>query len=307
MRRYPFERTTTMSNDTFERGKVRIDEKTGVPTTGHEWDGIEELNTPLPRWWVWTFWVTAIWGVLYCFVYPAWPTLSGGTQGLFGWNSRTEVAQEIGELQTTRAPILAKLNAASLSDIEANPELLAAARMVGSVAFVNNCAGCHGAGGQGAKGYANLNDDDWIWGGKLADIQSTIEHGARWDGDKATHSSAMPAFGRDGIMTPEQISIVADHVRTYADLPNAPEPTAEGQKLYDENCAACHGVDAKGNTELGAPNLVDAIWLYGSDKPAIVNRIVNGGGGVMPAWKDRLDDTTIKALTVYVHSLGGGQ
>ena len=174
MRKYPFERTTTMSNDTFERGKVRIDEKTGVPTTGHEWDGIEELNTPLPRWWVWTFWVTAIWGVAYCFVYPAWPTLSGGTQGLFGWNSRTEVAQEIGELQTTRAPILAKLNAASLSDIEANPELLAAARMVGSVAFVNNCAGCHGAGGQGAKGYANLNDDDWIWGGKLADIQTTI-------------------------------------------------------------------------------------------------------------------------------------
>ncbi len=296
-----------MSEDTFEHKKIRIDEHSGVPTTGHEWDGIEELNTPLPRWWVWTFWATIIWGVAYCVVYPAWPTAGGGTKGLFDWNSRTQLSQEVAELQQTRAPILAKIKDATLEQIESNPDLLSAARMVGSVAFANNCAGCHGAGGQGSKGYANLNDDDWIWGGKLADIRQTIEHGVRWEADKATRSSAMPAFGRDGILTPAQISLLADHVRTYAELPDAVAPTAEGEKLYAENCAACHGPEGKGNPELGAPNLADAIWLYGGDKASIVNRIANGGGGVMPAWKDRLDETTIKALTVYVHSLGGGQ
>ncbi|MCC3246837.1 cytochrome-c oxidase, cbb3-type subunit III [Methylocystis sp. WRRC1] len=295
-----------MSQDA-EHGKIRIDEHSGVPTTGHEWDGIEELNTPLPRWWVWTLWATIIWGIAYTVVYPAWPTFSGGTKGLFGWSSRDQVAQEMADLQETRGPILAKIKDASLEQIESNPELLAAARMVGKVAFATNCAACHGAGGQGAKGYANLNDDDWIWGGKLADIRQTIEHGVRWDADKATRTSAMPAFGRDGILTPEQISIVADHVRTYAETPDSDAPTAEGEKLYAENCAACHGVEGKGNPEMGAPALYDQVWLYGSDKPSIVARITNGGGGVMPAWKDKLDETTIKALTVYVHSLGGGQ
>jgi len=296
-----------MSDDKHKRTTVRIDDHSGVPTTGHEWDGIEELNTPLPRWWVWTFWVTIIWAIGYSLVYPAWPTLSGGTQGLFGWHARSQLSQEIVDLQTTRAPLLAKLKTASLKQIEDSPELLTAARMVGAVAFANNCAGCHGAGAQGAKGYANLNDDDWIWGGNLETIRATIEHGVRWESDKETHSSAMPAFGRDGILTSDQISLVADHVRTFAELPDAVAPTAEGQKIYDENCAACHGTEGKGNSELGAPNLTDAIWLYGSDKPTIVNRIANGGGGVMPAWNNRLDETTIKALTVYVHSLGGGQ
>jgi cytochrome c oxidase cbb3-type subunit 3 len=296
-----------MSEDTFGKDKIRIDKVSGTPTTGHEWDGIEELNTPLPRWWVWSFVVTVIWGIGYVLVYPAWPTLSGGTQGLFGWHSRDQVASELNDLQTLRGPIMDKLKDASLAQIETNPELLAAARTVGKTAFATNCAACHGAGGQGAKGYANLNDDDWIWGGKLVDIQRTIEHGVRWDADKETHVSAMPAFGKDGILTPEQISAVADHVRTYAETPDSDAPTAEGEKLYAENCAACHGVDGKGNPELGAPALYDQVWLYGADKATIVSRIVNGGGAVMPAWQGRLDPTTIKALTVYVHSLGGGQ
>lgn len=296
-----------MSQETFEHGKVRIDPLSGTPTTGHEWDGIEELNTPLPRWWVWTLWITILWSIGYCIVYPAWPTLEGGSKGVFGWSSRGQVAQDMADLQTTRGPILDKIRNAPLDKIESDPELLAAARMVGRVAFLTNCASCHGAGGQGAKGYANLNDDDWIWGGKLDDIRQTIEHGVRWSADNASRSMAMPALGRDGSLTAQQIDILADHVRTYAELPDAVAPTAEGEKLYADNCASCHGVEGKGNPELGAPNIVDAIWLYGSDKATIANRIANGGGGVMPAWKDRLDETTIKALTVYVHSLGGGQ
>ena len=297
----------TMPDKKHEKAKVRIDAHSGVPTTGHEWDGIEELNTPLPRWWVWTFWLTVLWAIAYTIVYPAWPTLSGGTRGLFGWNSRNQLTQEVTQLQVTRAPIFAKLKNASLEEIVANPDLLSAARMVGAAAFANNCAACHGAGGAGSKGYANLNDDDWIWGGHLNEIRTTIEHGARWETDKATHSSSMPAFGRDGLLTPDQISILADHVRTFAELPDTVAPTAEGQKLYDDNCAACHGIEGKGNTELGAPNLTDAIWLYGSDKPTIISRIKNGGGGVMPAWSEKLDEITIKALSIYVHSLGGGQ
>jgi cytochrome c oxidase cbb3-type subunit III len=295
---------TTMSDD---KGKVRVDPFSGVPTTGHEWDGIEELNTPLPRWWVWTFWITIVWGIAYAIAYPSWPTLSGGTQGLLAWNARSQVTSDVADLQATRGPVLEKIAAAPLEGIESDPQLLAASRMVGKVAFATNCASCHGAGGQGAKGYANLNDDDWIWGGKLADIKQTIEHGVRWEADKATHSSAMPAFGRDGVLTPEQISIVADHVRTYAETPDSDAPTLEGEKLYAENCASCHGVEGKGNPEVGAPALYDRVWLYSADKPTIVARIANGGGAVMPAWKDRLDDTTIKALAVYVHSLGGGQ
>ncbi len=287
--------------------KVRIDPLSGVPTTGHEWDGIEELNTPLPRWWVWTFAATVVWSIAYCIVYPAWPLLHGATEGLLGWHSRTAVVQDIAALQETRAPILEKIKNAPIDTIEKNPELLLAARTVGRVAFLNNCAACHGAGAQGAKGYPNLNDDDWLWGGKLSDIRTTIEHGVRWDADKDTRSGTMPAFGRDGLLTPQQVSEVADWVRTMADLPDALAPEPAGEKLYNDNCAVCHGADGKGNQSVGAPNLFDAIWLYGSDKGAIVNRIMQGGGGVMPAWKGRLDDTTIKALTVYAHSLGGGQ
>lgn len=296
-----------MSLDNTHEGKVRIDAHSGTPTTGHNWDGIEELNTPLPRWWVWTFVATIVWSVGFCIAYPAWPLLSSATEGVLGWHSRAMVAQDLADLQTARAPILAKIKDAPLEAIEQNAELLAAARTVGRVAFLNNCAGCHGAGAQGAKGYPNLNSNDWIWGGKLADIRNTIAHGVRWEADNQTHSGAMPAFGRDGILTAAQISDVADYVRTMADVPDALAPEPKGEKIYNDNCAACHGLEGEGNQTVGAPSLFDPVWLYGSDKPTIVARITQGGGGVMPAWQGRLDDTTIKALTVYVHSLGGGQ
>ena len=286
----------------------RVDAQTGTPTTGHEWDGIAELNTPLPRWWLWTFYLTIVWAIGYWVVYPAWPGLTGFTTGTFGWNSRTEVAEQLADLQKLRGPGAAKLAAARLEDIEKTPELLGIARATGAAAFANNCAPCHGAGAQGAKGYPNLNDDDWLWGGKLADIQTTITHGVRWDADKQTRSSAMPSFGKDGTLKADEIANVAQFVRSLSGLPNEGNADlVKGKKIFAENCAVCHMEDGKGNQELGAPNLTDKIWLYGSDTASIVNRINVGGGGVMPAWGDRLDATTIKALTVYVHSLGGGK
>ncbi|MCC2109604.1 MAG: cytochrome-c oxidase, cbb3-type subunit III [Hyphomicrobiales bacterium] len=286
----------------------RVDARTGTPTTGHEWDGIAELNTPLPRWWLWTFYITIVWSIAYWIVYPAWPGITGWTAGVWGWNSRTAVVQDLQELKTMRAAGEAKLSAAKLEDIEKNPELLSIARAQGAAAFANNCAPCHGAGAQGAVGYPNLNDDEWLWGGKLADIQTTLQHGIRWDADKDTRSGAMPAFGKDGTLKADEIKNVAQYVRSLSGLPNeGGADLAKGKKVFADNCAACHGDDGKGNQELGAPNLTDKIWLYGSTTAAIENRVTVGGGGQMPAWGDRLDPTTIKALTVYVHSLGGGK
>jgi cytochrome c oxidase cbb3-type subunit III len=278
-----------------------------IGTTGHEWDGIEELNTPLPRWWLWVFYATIVWAIGYWVVYPAWPLVTSYTGGVFDWHTRSSVASQIAELQQERAPMMAKLSAASLKEIESTPELLDFARALGKRAFADNCAPCHGAGGGGAKGYPNLNDNDWLWGGSLAQIDDTITHGAR-SGDDAGHQGAMPAFGRDGLLKPDEISTVADFVRSLSGLPTTPDADLKrGAKIFADNCAVCHGPEGKGNREVGAPNLTDKIWLYASDKKTIMEGIVNGRGGVMPAWGGKLDTATIKALAVYVHTFGGGE
>jgi cytochrome c oxidase cbb3-type subunit III len=285
----------------------QIDELTGTATTGHEWDGLRELNTPLPRWWLWTFYATIIWAIAYWVVYPAWPLISSSTQGVFAWHSRSAVESDLTALEAARGPMVAKLAAASVTDIVNDPQLLDFARAQGRVAFGDNCAPCHGAGGGGAKGYPNLNDDDWLWGGKLAAIEQTIRHGAR-SGDKDNHEGNMPAFGRDGILKPDQISAVASYVRSLSGLPTEKGiDLALGKKVFADNCAVCHGPDGKGNREVGAPNLTDKIWLYGPDKATIMQGVQNGRGGVMPAWQGRLSEPIIKALTVYVYTFGGGE
>ncbi len=293
-----------MSSTHDHRG--RIDPATGVSTTGHEWDGIEELNNPLPRWWLWVWYASIVWAIGYWLLYPTWPLISQATPGLLGWHSRTAVVTQLDALQALRAESAAKLANASLEQIESTPALLSLARAQGRVAFADNCAPCHGAGGGGARGYPNLNDDDWLWGGTLEQVHQTIEFGIR-SGDDNAHVGNMPAFGRDGILTKPQISAVADYVRTLSGLAQPGADQEEGKTVFAENCAACHGDDGKGNQELGAPNLTDGIWLYGSDKATIEQGITNGRGNVMPAWHTRLDPTTIKALTVYVHTLGGGR
>jgi cytochrome c oxidase cbb3-type subunit III len=286
--------------------KTTVDPITGTATTGHEWDGLQELNTPLPRWWLWLFYATIVWAAGYWVVYPAWPLIASYSQGVFGWQSRTAVATELQSLKAQRAPLMDRLAAASLSQIVADPQLMDFARAVGKSAFAENCAPCHGAGGAGAKGYPNLNDDHWLWGGKLGDIEQTISHGVRAADDK-TRMGSMPAFGRDGMLKRGEILAAADYVRSLSGLatPNADIPLA--QKVFADNCAVCHGPDGKGNRELGAPNLTSGIWLYGPGKDVIVDGITNGRGAMMPAWSGRLDPTTIKALAVYVYSFGGGE
>lgn len=287
--------------------EIEIDKHTGTSTTGHEWDGIKELNTPLPRWWILTFYACIIWAVGYWFVYPSWPLLSSYAPGFMHYSSRADVAVELANLEAIRGDKMVALAKAPLADIEKDPALLALARARGKVVFGDNCAPCHGSGAAGAKGFPNLNDDDWLWGGSVDQIFQTIKFGAR-SGNSEAHEGQMLAFGKDGTLKKEEIATVANYVRSLSGLPTkAGVDVAAGQKIFSENCVACHGDEGKGNQDVGAPNLTDKIWLYGSDEATIIETITNGRAGVMPAWTDRLDPATIKAMAVYVHSLGGGK
>jgi cytochrome c oxidase cbb3-type subunit 3 len=248
-----------------------------------------------------------VWSVGYWVVYPSWPLLTSYTRGIAGWSSREAIATDLAALRVQRGAMMDRLASATPAQVAADPQLLDFARALGRTAFGDNCAPCHGSGGGGAKGYPNLNDDDWLWGGKLDDIATTIGFGIRSTHPK-TRLGAMPAFGRDGMMKRPDIETVSDYVRSIAGLPvEQGADLAAGKKLFATNCASCHGDDGKGKREMGAPDLTDKIWLYGSDKATIVDGIWNGRGGVMPAWAGRLDDTTLKALTVFVHTLGGGE
>lgn len=287
--------------------KHDTDAVTGTATTGHAWDGIRELDTPLPRWWLWLFYATIVWSIGYWIVYPSWPLVSSYTRGAFGWQSRTAVVTELSALKVRRAPMMDKIAAANLQQILGDQQLLDFAIAQGRVTFRDNCAPCHGSGGGGGHGYPNLVDDDWLFGGTLDQIAQTIRFGAH-SGDDRGRQGGMPAFGRDGMLKRDEIETVADYVRSLSGLPiDAKADLAGGKKIYEANCVPCHGADAKGNRDLGAPNLTDQIWLYGSDKATIVEDLWNGRAGVMPAWAGRLDDATIKAVAVYVHSLGGGE
>ncbi len=285
--------------------KKEIDHVTGVETTGHEWDGLKELNNPLPRWWVWVWVVTIIWAVGYWVVYPAWPTLSGHTKGTFGWTQYKELEASQAEIFARQSQYLDKFQAASYDQISGDPELYAFAQAGGRALFKNNCALCHGSGAEGSKGYPNLNDDDWLWGGTLADIEHTIRYGIRSSHDEA-RVSQMPSFGKDAMLEKEEIEKVVDYVLSLSSDEGS-AAYAEGAEIFANNCASCHGEDAKGGRDFGAPNLSDAIWLYGGEHEDVYQSVFNAHAGVMPNWEGKLDDNSIRQLTLYVHSLGGGE
>lgn len=276
-------------------------------TTGHEWDGIEERDTPLPRWWLWSFYATIVFSVGYCIAYPSIPFLNSASEGLLGWSSRGALAEEQSAVRKSRAGIEHQLASLSVDQIAANPALMRTAVEGGRAAYKVNCVQCHGSGAAGSAGYPNLNDNEWLWGGDMKAIRATLEHGIRQPGDDATRMSQMPAFGRDGILKPGEIQDVVSYVRVVGRQERNSASAQRGAALYAANCVACHGADLKGNRELGAPNLADAIWLYGGDRQSIANTITNARYGVMPAWNKKLDPATLNMLTAYVHSLGGGE
>ena len=293
-----------------------IDHITGTETTGHVWDdNLKELNTPLPSWWLWVFWATIIWGVAYWVVYPAWPTLTGYTKGLWGWSSRGSVTEAVAAANAKKAPLFQKILDADLNAIKSDEELLRFANRAGAAAFGDNCAPCHGSGAAGTKGYPNLNDDDWLWGGTLDAVHQTIKVGIRGEHDEtreARYADAlgMPAHGEaaGGSLTADQIRDVSGYVLSLSGGSLDGANVENGKVQFAEaGCTGCHGEDGAGMQETGAPNLTDAIWLYGSDPKTVVETITNGRKSVMPAWDGRLDAATIKALAVYIHSRGGGQ
>jgi cytochrome c oxidase cbb3-type subunit 3 len=285
--------------------KEHIDEVSGVSTTGHEWDGIRELNNPLPRWWVWTFYSTIVWAIGYMIFYPAWPLINAATTGVLGYSSRAEVRAELDTAEAAKGDYVAAIQSRDLAEIMADDNLRQFATAAGAAAFKVNCIQCHGSGAQGSPGYPNLNDDEWLWGGEIETIHQTVAHGIRFAGDDETRLSEMPAFG--DILEPDQIRQVSAYVVSLTGTPSDPALAEAGATVFAENCAACHGDDAAGNRDLGAPNLADAIWLYGGTEAQIAQQVRAPRHGAMPAWTARLGDTTVKELSVFVHSLGGGE
>ena len=286
-----------------------IDKETGVETTGHEWDGIKELNNPLPRWWLHTFYISIIWSVIYWVLMPAWPGITGYTKGVRNHSERENVARAVDALALEREASMNKLlSVSNIEAIEADRELRQFTMAAGMSLFGDNCATCHGAGGQGFAGYPNLVDDDWLWGGKLSDIRQTLQYGIRSTHEN-TRVSLMQGFGADGILSADEINDVADYVLSVSGRENevSAQAVTRGRVIFEQQCVVCHGSNAEGNKSLGAPNLTDAIWLFGGDKNTIVETITYGRDGVMPAWTDRLSQEQIVALSVYVHSLGGGE
>ncbi|MFM2357072.1 MAG: hypothetical protein RLZZ528_2808 [Pseudomonadota bacterium] len=274
-------------------------------TTGHEWDGIQEFNNPLPRWWVWVFYATIVWGIAYTVAYPAWPLINGATRGLLGGDTRTAVAAEIQRFDEMNKPVEAKLVAADLTAIAGDEEMASYSRNAGAAIFRTNCATCHGSGAAGARGYPNLLDNDWLWGGSIEEIHTTVTHGIRNTTDPDARFSQMPAFGE--IIEPAQIDEVVNHVLKISGQDHDAAKAAAGATVFADNCAACHLDTGLGDRAQGAPNLTDAIWLYGGDAASLTQTVTNARFGVMPNWNARLSEADIRAVAAYVHQLGGGE
>ncbi|MCF3594946.1 cytochrome-c oxidase, cbb3-type subunit III [Rhodobacteraceae bacterium LMO-12] len=276
-------------------------------TTGHSWDGIEEFNNPLPRWWVWVFYLTIIWGLAYTIAYPAWPGIKGATTGLLGWSTRGDVAAEIQSVEAKLAPMNDKLASVELASIADDDALRTYATSAGAAVFKTWCAQCHGSGAAGAKGYPNLQDDDWLWGGDMEAIHQTLTVGIRSPDHEDTRINDMAAYGRDEFLEPEQIEEVVNYVMSLSGEAQDPSKVEAGQVVFEDNCTSCHGEDGQGDRDMGAPNLTDAIWLYGDGYKTIYETVFNGRGGVMPNWNTRLSEAQIRAVATYVHQLGGGE
>lgn len=287
--------------------KIEKDAISGQETTGHEWDGIKELNTPLPRWWLLVFYACILFAVVWSVLYPSVPGIHGYFHGILHYSQRAELDKEVSAAAAEHADLRKKIAAATLDQVAADPELSEYAAAGGKAVFANNCAVCHGAAGSGRPNFPILADDKWLWGGTRADIYKTIRHGVRSADDPETRTSLMPRFGADKMLTGEQISDVAAFVRVLARLDRPSESSQRGATIFGNQCAACHGANGQGNRQFGAPALADGIWLYSGTKEAIEQQVTLPKQGVMPAWAKRLDDVDIKMVSLYVHGLGGGE
>ncbi|MBL4645082.1 MAG: cytochrome-c oxidase, cbb3-type subunit III [Hyphomicrobiales bacterium] len=284
-----------------------VDTFSGVETTGHEWDGITELNNPLPRWWLWTWYATIAFSLGYVIYYPAIPLISSYTQGISGETTRSVVEKDLAAAEQAKSGMVQKILDTPLEEIRTDDALFRFATAGGQSLYKVYCTQCHGSGAQGAPGFPNLNDDDWLWGGDLETIYTTIAHGVRNDEDDDARFSDMMAFGEDDMLSGTEIVAVSEFVRKISGQEHNADNATTGIEIFADNCAACHGDDGLGGRDLGAPNLGDALWLYGGSLNEIATQIRTPKHGVMPAWLGRLGEASVKQLTVYIHSLGGGE
>lgn len=293
-----------ISNKSAEKKKEKLISAEGYGVTGHEWDGIQEFNNPLPRWWVYVFFATVIYGIGYVVYYPSVP----GVDSVSGQGQIEEYKAAIEERDAARAPFDARIEKMPASEIVNDAELMTYSVAAGKALFALNCSQCHGAAGQGAKGYPSFLDDEWIWGGKIDEIVYTITHGIRNEDDpEARAASIMQGFGDDEVLSKKQIRDVVRYIKVMAEGYSENEASDRGKEVFAENCAACHGEDGSGMHSFGAPALNNQIWLYGGKSKELEETITHGRAGVMPAFGLKLSETDIKKLAVYVHSLTGGE
>ncbi len=281
-----------------------------VPTTGHSWDGIEELDNPMPRWWLWTFYITIIWAVAYWVLYPTWPMLNRATAGVLGYSSRADVEAEVAAADAANQVWYDRLMSTDVTAIAADPELQRFAVNAGAAVFRAQCSQCHGAGADGLRsgsGFPNLLDDEWMWGGTMDDIVTTVTYGIRNTDFPDARYSEMPSFGRDELLTSDEIDQVVNHVLAISGQPHDTALADAGTQLFLDNCASCHGDNGAGDTFVGAPALNNAIWLYGGDAASIRATVTNAHFGIMPGFTNRVSAAQIRAVAAYVHQLGGGQ
>ena len=286
--------------------KPKVQPKPPVGTTGHSWDGLQELNNPLPKWWLYVWFACIAVALVQFVLYPSIPGITGYWHGLLGTSTRAEVDRDVKALVAQRATSMDKIAAMPIADVAKDPQLLEMANTAGRITFANNCQPCHGAGGAGRPGYPALSVGAWLWGGKLEDIETTLIHGVR-SGDPDARTSAMPKFGADGLLTPPEIQSVADYVMTFYGTPVKGADTTKGAALFAANCAVCHGEAGQGGRPMGAPTLKSKVHLYGDTRETVVSQITSPHMGVMPFWNTRLDPATIKSVAIYVHGLGGGE
>lgn len=273
--------------------------------TGHEWDGIRECNNPLPRWWLWTLYATIAWGVGYMVAYPALPLIERATPGILGYSTRAELAEDLEVASAANAPLDDRLVATNLNEIASLTDLREYAIRGGAAVFRNYCSQCHGSGAEGAFGYPNLLDDDWIWGGDIEAIHFSVSHGIRDDGDADSRYSEMPAFTE--LIESDEIDNVTEFVLKLSNQDHDPKMAGLGATVFEEQCSICHGEEGRGDREQGSPNVADAIWIYGGDRETVRQTIANGRFTVMPSWRERLTESQIRQVSVYVHQLGGGE
>jgi cytochrome c oxidase cbb3-type subunit 3 len=256
-----------------------------VQTMGHVWDGdLEEYNNPLPKWWMWLFYITIVFGIAYVVLYPG----LGSYAGVYKWSSQGQWDKEQKQAAERFGPIFGKYAAMDLKEVAADP----AAREIGQRLYLNYCSQCHASDAQGSRGFPNLTDADWLYGSDPQSIKTTILEG---------RNGMMPPLG--AALGDEGTKNVAHYVLSLSDMTHDGLRAAKGKDLFGQNCAVCHGAEGKGNPAMGAPNLTDRIWLYGTGETTIIETISKGRNGHMPAWKDFLGEAKVHMLAAYVWGL----